>query len=315
MRLELPISILPDRGSAWGIMHLRNQDSQTIAPRRWRHALVLGVSAALASCASQYVEQLAQVSANSRDFHLPTEVGVEACRESLQLPVAADHPGLDSGDIRLINWNMQKNRPEWKDDYRSLTDGKHLVLIQEASLREETINDLDASKHWSFAPGYRTGKQISGVLTLSSIKPTTQCSFVTLEPVFRTPKATSITQYALTTTDDTLVVVNVHAVNFSLGLGAFREQFDQIGAALAGHRGPVILSGDFNTWRAARMEIIDALAASLELTAIEFEDDHRVRVLGKVLDHIYVRGLSAVDSDTRPVTTSDHNPMSATFSM
>ncbi len=249
-------------------------------------------------------------------MHVPAALGVDACRSSLRNSASDGVPALDPNRIRLVNWNVQKtNRPSWKDDYRVLARGRDLVLIQEASLREDTIGDMGVSKHWSFAPGYRTSDQISGVLTLSRIKPLTQCSFVTLEPVIRTPKATSITEYALTESDVTLVVVNVHAVNFSLGLGAFRAQFDQIADTLSEHRGPLILSGDFNTWRARRMQIVDMIAESLGLTPLEFEEDHRVRVLGRFLDHIYVRGLSAISADVSPVTTSDHNPMSATLSM
>ena len=247
---------------------------------------------------------------------MPTALGVDTCRSSLRNSASEGVPSLDPNSIRLVNWNVQKtSRPSWEDDYRVLAHGRDLVLIQEASLREDTIGDMDASKHWSFAPGYRSSNQVSGVLTLSSIKPLTQCSFVTLEPVIRTPKATSITEYALSESDVTLIVVNVHAVNFSLGLGAFRAQFDQIADTLSEHRGPLILSGDFNTWRARRMQIVDTIAEGLGLTPLEFEEDHRVRVLGRTLDHIYVRGLSAISADVSPVTTSDHNPMSATLSM
>lgn len=268
------------------------------------------------SCATQYVEQLAQVTANSRDYHLPTAVGVDACRSSLKDATGDQEHELDAGNIRLINWNVQKkSKSSWIEDYQQLADGKDLILIQEASLREDTINDVDATKHWSFAPGYRTDGQVSGVMTLSSIKPLTQCSFVNLEPVIRTPKATSITQYALSQTDDTLVVVNVHAVNFSLGLKAFQTQFDQIAEALSDHSGPVILSGDFNTWRARRMKIVDALADRLGLEPLVFAEDHRVRVFGQTIDHIYVRGLSTLSAETSAVTTSDHNPMSVTLTL
>jgi endonuclease/exonuclease/phosphatase (EEP) superfamily protein YafD len=281
-----------------------------------RATLAVCLSLIMGACASLYVEQLAQVSANSRDFHLPTELGVDACRESLSAPIATDVSELDPYNIRLVNWNVQKTAAaSWNEDYAELADGADLVLMQEASLREETIADLDVSRHWSFAPGYRTEEQISGVLTLSTIKPLTQCSFVVLEPVIRTPKATSITQYALATSEETLVVVNLHAVNFSLGLGAFRKQFDQVVSALSKHDGPIVLSGDFNTWRDGRMDIVDSVAAELGLTALKFMKDDRTRVRGRTIDHIYIRGLSAVRADVRTVTTSDHNPMSVTLSL
>jgi endonuclease/exonuclease/phosphatase (EEP) superfamily protein YafD len=240
----------------------------------------------------------------------------DACRASL----AEARPGagaeLDASNIRLVNWNIRKNsHSRWKQDYASVSNDRDLILIQEASLRADAVADMATESYWSFAPGFRNQAQVTGVLTLSSIKPLTQCSFVTMEPLLRTPKATSITQYGLTASDLTLIVVNVHAVNFSLGLNAFRRQFEDIAGVLENHHGPIILSGDFNTWRARRMGIVESLAERFALLPLGFEEDHRVRVLGKVLDHIFVRGLSAVVSETSAVTSSDHNPMTVTLTM
>ena len=109
--------------------------------------------------------------------------------------------------------------------------------------------------------------------------------------------------------------MNLHAVNFSLGLGAYREQFEQIQRVLRDHTGPIIMSGDFNTWRKKRIQIVEELADALDLDAVEFADDHRRKAFGNYLDHIFIRGLSAMDSATRAVDTSDHNPMSVTLSL
>jgi len=287
-----------------------------LALRFSRAGLLLFAASLTASCASQYVNQLAQVSANSNSFHISTELGSDACRSALSQPAVSEDNELDASNIRLVNWNVHKQTGQnWKHDYDKLASGTDLVLIQEASLRTESINDIDATMHWSFAPGYRTSGEITGVLTLSRIKPLVQCSFVNLEPVLRTPKATSITQYGLSGTDETLVVVNVHAVNITLGMGAYRNQFKQIEETLSQHSGPIILSGDFNTWRARRAELVEELVSRLGLTELQFADDNRVRFLGQALDHIYVRGLSAVKTNTSQVETSDHNPMSVTFSL
>jgi endonuclease/exonuclease/phosphatase (EEP) superfamily protein YafD len=51
------------------------------------------------------------------------------------------------------------------------------------------------------------------------------------------------------------------------------------------------------------------------LTALQFAEDHRVQFFGQALDHIYVRGLTAIRTDTNDVETSDHNPMSVTLGM
>jgi endonuclease/exonuclease/phosphatase (EEP) superfamily protein YafD len=44
---------------------------------------------------------------------------------------------------------------------------------------------------------------------------------------------------------------------------------------------------------------------------LNFDEDHRKRVFGQPLDHIYVRGLEVLEATTRDVDSSDHNPMSA----
>lgn len=283
---------------------------------RARFLLLLAAGALITSCTSVQVDPEAQALASSISTPTAESREVESCRVLFDAAPAASATGLNADEIRLVSWNMQKKSiPNWRADYSRLTEGRDLILIQEASLRVDTVGDLPAAPHWSFAPGYRTGDSITGVLTLSSSQPLARCSFVNVEPLLRTPKATSITQFALEGRDETLLVVNVHAVNFSLGLGAYKRQFAQIANVLEGHQGPIILSGDLNTWRAGRTRTIEAMAEELELTAIEFSEDNRTRFLGSPLDHIYVRGLSATSSDSSVVTSSDHNPLTVTLGM
>ncbi len=63
------------------------------------------------------------------------------------------------------------------------------------------------------------------------------------------------------------------------------------------------------------MLILEQMTEDLGLSAVEFGDDHRVRLMGNLLDHLYIRGLSATAASTEAVSTSDHNPMSATLAM
>jgi endonuclease/exonuclease/phosphatase (EEP) superfamily protein YafD len=289
---------------------------RTYDSARARFLLLLAAGALITSCTSVQVDPEAQALASSISTPTAESREVESCRVLFDAAPAASATGLNTDEIRVVSWNMQKKSiPNWRADYSRLTEGRDLILIQEASLRVDTVGDLPAAPHWSFAPGYRTGDSITGVLTLSSTQPLARCSFVNIEPLLRTPKATSITQFALEGRDETLLVVNVHAVNFSLGLGAYKRQFAQIANVLEGHQGPIILSGDLNTWRVGRTRTIEAMAEELELTAIEFSEDNRTRFLGSPLDHIYVRGLAATSSDSSVVTSSDHNPLTVTLGM
>jgi endonuclease/exonuclease/phosphatase (EEP) superfamily protein YafD len=296
-----------------------NSSVTTLSPKSpWvrRASLTFVAISLLSACASQSENRHHPTLESAMVADVRPNQNVGSCRDSLSRPTTGRSDNLDPGNIRLVNWNARKmNSPGWNRELDALASGKDLVLIQEASLRAETTSKIPVRRYRSFAPGYRRAGEITGLLTLSKIKPVTHCRFVSMEPVLRTPKATSITQYGLNGTDVTLVVVNLHAVNFSFGLAAFREQFEVIAEALSRHRGPVILAGDFNTWRAARMEVVEQLARRLNLQPLQFEQDHRVRFLGQPLDHIYIRGLSSLATSTARNSTSDHNPMSATHSM
>lgn len=284
------------------------QGSRKTMNRLRRFGLAPACVMLLASCAGHEIGPVSAV-AN------PIAAGVVAgCLASLRETPTPATPELNAESIRLLSWNVQKNRHlNWQRDFLSLSGDKDLVLVQEVSLREDSINAMDGSRYWSFAPGYQKFGAISGVLTMSRSKPIAQCSFVNFEPLLRTPKATSIAEYGLTSTEMTLVVVNIHAVNFSMGLGAFESQFHQVRDVLESHDGPIIVSGDFNTWRQKRIEVVDDMAKDLGLTSLAFDDDQRVTVFGNHLDHIFVRGLFLLDSTTQIVESSDHNPMSVTL--
>jgi endonuclease/exonuclease/phosphatase (EEP) superfamily protein YafD len=283
------------------------QGSKKSANRLWRVGLAPAWFVLLASCASHELEPMSVQQE-------PIAGEVADCQALLRETSTPATPELNAASIRLVSWNVQKNNHlNWQRDFMSLTGDRDLVLVQELSLREDSINTMDGSRYWSFAAGYQRSGAISGVLTMSRSKPIAQCSFVNFEPLLRTPKATSITEYGLTSTDETLVVVNIHAVNFSMGMGAFERQFTQVREVLASHDGPIIVSGDFNTWRKRRNDIVADMAQALGLMSLEFEDDYRVTMFGNHLDHIYVRGLSLVNSTTQIVESSDHNPMSVTL--
>lgn len=244
---------------------------------------------------------------------LPVASEVETCMSDLQNAEYQSNDKLDSGRIRLVSWNVEKGlHANWRQDFSEIADGRDLVLIQEAIWRPD---GAFGRHHWAFAPGYRSRKHLSGVMTYSNSEPLAHCNFISWEPWLGTPKATNITEYGLTGTDQTVLVVNIHAINFTIGLVAFVEQLERIRPVLAAHSGPIILSGDFNTWRRKRTEILDALADDFNLTSVEFDDDHRKMFFGQPLDHIYVRGLRVGASDTRQLSTSDHNPLLVEFSL
>jgi endonuclease/exonuclease/phosphatase (EEP) superfamily protein YafD len=61
--------------------------------------------------------------------------------------------------------------------------------------------------------------------------------------------------------------------------------------------------------------VLEEMLATLGLTALEFDVDHRKRFFGWALDHIYVRGLHSEYATTMNSRASDHNPMAVRLAL
>jgi endonuclease/exonuclease/phosphatase (EEP) superfamily protein YafD len=234
---------------------------------------------------------------------LGTDVG--SCARLITAADPQADPQPVAREFSVAVWNAKKVAGSpWREDLDWLTNEHDLVLVQEFALAQ----DWEEGGFMSFAPGFGTRQAVTGVATVSQVEPIARCQFDAMEPMLRTRKATVITRFKMED-GDSLVVVNLHAVNFALGLVNFRGQLAEAVEAVSGHRGPMIFSGDFNTWREARMATKQALLTELDLQPVTFETDERKKVFGQYLDHIYVRGLKIVEATTSVLDVSDHNPM------
>lgn len=218
---------------------------------------------------------------------------------------------LNPNQIRVLSWNIAKGRHrDWHTDLSRLAHESDLALIQEARL-EHAMHQVIPDACWAFAPGYRRQNVTTGVLTVSRAETIERFLHSHREPLIGLPKAALVTEYRLQGMTQTLLVANVHAINFTPGTGHFHRQLLSVAHRIAHHQGPLILCGDFNTWRHKRLRILDELIAALDLTPVQFEQDHRRVAFGFALDHIFYRGLHHKSGAVDRVYTSDHNPISA----
>ena len=255
----------------------------------------------LASCAA--------VPVADRQAEYAAAPEVWACVDSLSNDGRFHYHALDADGFSLLNWNIEKAKhPDWPTDLERLGTAANLVTLQEA-VPELPVDRKFGRLHWSFAEGFGIRENLTGVMTLSEVQPIGSCEFAELEPVFRTRKATLVTNYPIYGMDESLLVINLHGVNFSMGLGALEAQFNQASYIISQHKGPVIVSGDFNTWRRGRHDLMEQLMAVHELSPVEFDVDYRKQFMGWPLDHILVRGLEATSATTLDLDSSDHNPM------
>ncbi len=214
----------------------------------------------------------------------------------------------------VLNWNVEKaQHPNLVSEFAALAKKSDLIFLQEAVPLKKTQTVIEQSLFEAFVPGYVQNEIETGVLTLSRAPHLVHCHLLAIEPWLRTPKATSVTLYPFADSGATLLTVNLHAVNFSFGVEAYRGQLNQAAALIRSHKGPVIFGGDLNTWSDKRQGVVDSVADELGLIPVPFSPDHRTTQFGKPLDHLYVRGLTWQSTETQEVSTSDHNPLLVTF--
>jgi len=224
-------------------------------------------------------------------------------------------PALNSNGFTLLSWNIQKGKREgWEEDFHRLSVNKDMLIIQEAYLDDTMVELLENSHlHWDLALAFEYGDIKAGVLTASKFEPGFLCTFRNTEPLIRIPKTILITRYPLSVGNQSLLVANVHLINYTLTISHFRAQLKKLEKILSKHQGPLIVSGDFNTWNNERKAVVDITAGSLGLEAVTFSENNRVTVFGHNIDHIYYRGLAIVKAVSTAVTTSDHNPLTVKF--
>jgi len=228
--------------------------------------------------------------------------------------------------IRILNWNIHKegNSSEWKKVITHIVKDKepNFILLQEVRL-DEKVGDFISKElkyGWEFSPNIYQEKYdaYSGVLTASQIKPKMVESALSngTELFSKIQKTVLFTKYPIGSPFLELLVVNIHGINFNIDLAGFKEQIRYIAEVVMRHAGPVILAGDFNTWREARLDHLSKLVKEMELVKIDFgsKADYVETMFGNPLDHIFIskgkleviKGSQDVIAD---IKSSDHSPL------
>ena len=248
-------------------------------------------------------DQLICESKFNPDFLAPLESPVEHGTDEI--------PTLKPGDtISLLVWNIYKaQRSNFWRDFSVLTESADLSLFQESVLSEENWGRLQAMDGvmWQSAMSFKMNDSASTGLTTGSrylAKGSEALESPVREPLARTPKLSMLTEIPIEGRDESLMVVNIHAINFVLPSRLFM-QLEVLIRRLENHNGPLIIAGDFNT-HFFRNGILEQFKSRLDLDLVEFEGDRR----WFKFDRIYVRGLSWSNAEIlRSVQTSDHKPL------
>lgn len=236
---------------------------------------------------------------------------------------------LNGSSIKVLNWNIAKKNhgKTWFRDFVAILNEykPDIIFLQEVRLGMETEQAVGLTEMcWSFAPNFIDAHHqiYSGILTATKISPIATSSIITKhhEPIVKTPKVSLITEYPLSHKRETLLTINSHLINF-VNLNKFRTQLHELELALSAHRGPIIFSGDFNTWSRKRAALLELAATRLGLTSVAFAPHESKKIkrflLSPPLDYIFYRGLSEQKASAKVLdqfSSSDHKPLLAEFS-
>jgi endonuclease/exonuclease/phosphatase (EEP) superfamily protein YafD len=235
---------------------------------------------------------------------------------------------LDDASIKVLNWNIAKNNYDktWTRDFLIILEQykPDIIFLQEVRMGMKAAHAVGiAEMSWSFAPNFIDThyNTYSGILTAATINSITQRSIISkhYEPVIRTPKVSLITEYPLSNKKEKLLTINSHLINF-VNLNKFRSQLDELESTLSEHHGPIIFSGDFNTWSRSRAILLEKMVTRLGLASVSFAPNESKKIkrflFSPPLDYIFYRGLREKKASAKVIDgiySSDHKPMLAEF--
>ncbi len=239
---------------------------------------------------------------------------------------------ISDQSIKIITWNIAKKvrSIQFEEDLREIinTYNPDIILFQEFNANSEFNAVLENSGYLGivFAPNLSMcdPNYYSGVSTVSQIRPHASSSLLSngREPFTLTPKAVLFTEYLLVPSEEFLLVVNIHSLNFNIGTTDFRDQLEQAAKVMVKHKGPVIFAGDFNSWSEKRMNVLLKITKEAGLVSVNFgmENQFISSAFSLPLDHIFFNADFLILENQSPdvlenIRTSDHRPLFAEFKM
>ncbi len=215
--------------------------------------------------------------------------------------------------LRIFVWNIHKAvDPRLSADFADLAFGADISLFQESVSNNVFLRSLTTANPklgWSMTKSFQqSDSSYTGVATGASVKPLQEKVIVSniTEPITKTPKTILLSEFAISNSTETLLVANIHGINF-VSLESYKIQIHQLFDAIRSHHGPLIVAGDFNTWDPNRLIYLHKTFAPLGLVQVT------TPIAGLLdLDHIFLRGLKPrFIFDFSYIHSSDHAPLMA----
>ncbi|MEA1916055.1 MAG: endonuclease/exonuclease/phosphatase family protein [Campylobacterota bacterium] len=228
------------------------------------------------------------------------------------------HQSLLCGNtFTILCWNVAKLSQ--KQSFQKYLDelikqqSVDFLLLQE--VKESLASKISIDEYsYVLSANMQTKKHIFGVLSafkIACIKDKTLLTSMQ-ELSYMTHKSSLITHHVMNTNEE-LVVVNLHSINFVTS-STFKNELDKILLHVKEYSGAIIVAGDFNTWSKKRVDILREFRTKLGLKEVQLCNNKIKKVFNNSLDYVFYRGLHVESSkviDSKKI--SDHNPIVVKF--
>lgn len=223
---------------------------------------------------------------------------------------------IDPSSIEVLIWNQYKGRmPSWQIDFNFLKANKDLLILEESMMTGMMASTYENDLKFEHVFANSFGD--TGLSTAATVTPIQESALLTKskEVLVTTRKVTLFTYYPLKNCNRPLLVVNIHGIN-AVTHATNKQQLIDIFEKIKGFDGPAIFAGDFNSWSPVRTEFLLNIMKNYFFSPVKFEPDERMRVFDNVVDHIFLRGFTAVNSKAwGNIFGSDHKALTATIEM
>jgi len=216
----------------------------------------------------------------------------------------------------LLSWNIYKQQnTQWLAQLNEWAMQTDIIALQEAK-SEQALTLFNQTQQFTSLMNiaFTFQQENYGVNTLSHTQPQQVCGTRYKEPLSQIPKSGLASTYPMQNSLQSLLLINLHGVNFTLTAAPLMEQFHPYLQLITAHDGPIVMTGDFNTWSEEKTNVVKNTLTGLGLSEVTFKQDNRLNVFGRPLDHIFYRGLKVDKTQSIKTTASDHNPLFVTFS-
>lgn len=223
---------------------------------------------------------------------------------------------IDKKEIKFLIWNLYKGeKPSFVEDFKALTKGKDILLLQEMITDERMMGVMrdDSKRTYYMAATFFDSKKKwarAGSGTASEYRPL-EIKWLRSrynEPVIGTSKMVHIAKFDLANSPDDLLTLTIHAVNF-VSVYALKSQIEDAAKVIAAHTGPVLFGGDFNTWSKGKIQVMRDVLKAVGMKEVPFGPG-RMLTLGQAIDYVFIRGLRVNYSKVyKDIQGSDHKAL------